>query len=217
MKNIQEWIHVKFFLLLFQIIGLMPLVVGNNGHGNLESSSIGEESSSIPENFRKYLYSSLPLDARQFLDHFRQTSVDLLISKLSRVPLQKHILIHFDDLPEWRVKRRSSNGPVEGGAAGSIFSFKVIEPSSHGVTQTDREYFNIVRTENGVSDFFRFLPRKKDEGGMKKKKGQLKHRPKFIYHRVPGSSVLPFSGENQYQNRTKDVAAVSIAKPRSLV
>uniref|UniRef100_A0A0K2UD79 Uncharacterized protein n=2 Tax=Lepeophtheirus salmonis TaxID=72036 RepID=A0A0K2UD79_LEPSM len=195
----------------------MPLVVGNNGHGNLESSSIGEESSSIPENFRKYLYSSLPLDARQFLDHFRQTSVDLLISKLSRVPLQKHILIHFDDLPEWRVKRRSSNGPVEGGAAGSIFSFKVIEPSSHGVTQTDREYFNIVRTENGVSDFFRFLPRKKDEGGMKKKKGQLKHRPKFIYHRVPGSSVLPFSGENQYQNRTKDVAAVSIAKPRSLV
>ncbi|XP_040569129.1 uncharacterized protein [Lepeophtheirus salmonis] len=169
MKNIQEWIHVKFFLLLFQIIGLMPLVVGNNGHGNLESSSIGEESSSIPENFRKYLYSSLPLDARQFLDHFRQTSVDLLISKLSRVPLQKHILIHFDDLPEWRVKRRSSNGPVEGGAAGSIFSFK------------------------------------------------LKHRPKFIYHRVPGSSVLPFSGENQYQNRTKDVAAVSIAKPRSLV
>ena len=52
---------------------------------------------------------------------------------------------------------------------------------SNGLTQTDRDYFNIVKTEDGVSNFFR-VERNQVNGWLRKQ--QKSHN--FVYHSVRG-------------------------------
>ena len=51
---------------------------------------------------------------------------------------------------------------------------KVLTIRSNGLTQTDRDYFNIVKTEDGVSNFFR---------ANEQSRKQLKSR-NFLFHSV---------------------------------
>ena len=50
---------------------------------------------------------------------------------------------------------------------------------SNGLTQTDRDYFNIVKTEDGLSDFLRLNPKK-----QKRRKSKVQNN--FLYHTVRG-------------------------------
>ena len=43
----------------------------------------------------------------------------------------------------------------------------IIFPPSHSLTQTDREYFNIVRTEDGQSQFAREQDRGDDKEALR--------------------------------------------------
>ena len=52
---------------------------------------------------------------------------------------------------------------------------------SNGLTQTDRDYFNIVKTEDGVSNFFR-VGRNQVDSRLRKQ--QKIHN--FVYHSVRG-------------------------------
>ena len=61
---------------------------------------------------------------------------------------------------------------------GMVGEGEIIFPSSHSLTQTDREYFNIVRTEDGQSMFAREQDReihhnKRDGVGNKNRKGGM--------------------------------------------
>ncbi|QQP57912.1 Uncharacterized protein FKW44_003066, partial [Caligus rogercresseyi] len=86
------------------------------------------------------LLASLSTEERRYLDHFRHTSTELLFARLNRAPLAH--------LPPWRVKRSQGlSSSSSSSLPGALPPFP--EPSSFGLTQTDREYFNIVRTENG--------------------------------------------------------------------
>ena len=58
---------------------------------------------------------------------------------------------------------------------------KVVVIRSNGLTQTDRDYFNIVKTEDGLSNFFRVEPNQANDWSRK----QLKSR-NFLYHSVRG-------------------------------
>ena len=58
---------------------------------------------------------------------------------------------------------------------------EVVVIRSNGLTQTDRDYFNIVKTEDGVSNFFR-VERNQANGRSRK---QLKSH-NFLYHSVRG-------------------------------
>ena len=63
---------------------------------------------------------------------------------------------------------------------GMVGEGEIIFPSSHSLTQTDREYFNIVRTEDGQSMFAREQDReihhnkREGEGNKKEKKRKRK-------------------------------------------
>ena len=65
---------------------------------------------------------------------------------------------------------------------GMVGEGEIIFPSSHSLTQTDREYFNIVRTEDGQSMFAREQDREihhnkreeEGEGNKKEKKWKRK-------------------------------------------
>ena len=65
---------------------------------------------------------------------------------------------------------------------GMVGEGEIIFPSSHSLTQTDREYFNIVRTEDGQSMFAREQDREihnnkregEGEGNKKEKKRKRK-------------------------------------------
>ena len=63
---------------------------------------------------------------------------------------------------------------------GMVGEGEIIFPSSHSLTQTDREYFNIVRTEDGQSMFAREQDREihnnKREGEGKKKKKRMNRK-----------------------------------------
>ena len=50
---------------------------------------------------------------------------------------------------------------------------------SNGLTQTDRDYFNIVKTEDGMSNFFRVEPNRANDRSRKQPKSQ-----KFLFHSV---------------------------------
>ena len=52
---------------------------------------------------------------------------------------------------------------------------------SNGLTQTDRDYFNIVKTEDGVSNFFRV---EHNQVNSRLRKQQKRHN--FVYHSVRG-------------------------------
>ena len=52
---------------------------------------------------------------------------------------------------------------------------------SNGLTQTDRDYFNIVKTEDGVSNFFRV---ERNQVDSRLRKQQKIHN--FVYHSVRG-------------------------------
>ena len=52
---------------------------------------------------------------------------------------------------------------------------------SNGLTQTDRDYFNIVKTEDGVSNFFRV---ERNQVNSRSRKQQKSHN--FVYHSVRG-------------------------------
>ena len=52
---------------------------------------------------------------------------------------------------------------------------------SNGLTQTDRDYFNIVKTEDGVSNFFRVG---RNQVNSRSRKQQKSHN--FVYHSVRG-------------------------------
>ena len=56
---------------------------------------------------------------------------------------------------------------------------KVLTIRSNGLTQTDRDYFNIVKTEDGVSDFFR-VDRNQEKIRLRKRENN------FLYHSVRG-------------------------------
>ena len=58
---------------------------------------------------------------------------------------------------------------------------EVVVIRSNGLTQTDRDYFNVLKTEDGVSNFFRVERNQAN--------GLLRKQPKshnFLYHSVRG-------------------------------
>ena len=54
---------------------------------------------------------------------------------------------------------------------GGVEETEILYPSSHSLTQTDREYFNIVRTEDGQSMFARQQDRKREDNKVLKERG----------------------------------------------
>ena len=64
---------------------------------------------------------------------------------------------------------------------------------SNGLTQTDRDYFNIVKTEDGLSDFLRLTPKnQKRRKNLKTMKITLKHllRKKLNWKKVKVMKIL---------------------------
>ena len=65
-------------------------------------------------------------------------------------------------------------------------------PESFSLTETDREYFNIIKTEDGLSQFYKSVrdPGPQSEGGREEgpeNRGQ-NHHPNFKYHVVTSSN-----------------------------
>ena len=59
---------------------------------------------------------------------------------------------------------------------GGVGGTEVIFPSSHSLTQTDREYFNIVRTEDGQSKFSREQDRRREDKEREEKEKEDKKK-----------------------------------------
>ena len=66
-------------------------------------------------------------------------------------------------------------------------------PESFSLTETDREYFNIIKTEDGLSQFYKSVrdPAPQAEGGREEEPevpGGQRHHPNFKYHVVTSSN-----------------------------
>ena len=59
---------------------------------------------------------------------------------------------------------------------GGVEETEILYPSSHSLTQTDREYFNIVRTEDGQSMFARQQDRKREDKVLKERGGEKRNK-----------------------------------------
>ena len=58
---------------------------------------------------------------------------------------------------------------------------EVVVIRSNGLTQTDRDYFNVLKTEDGVSNFFRV--ERNQANGLSRKQPKSHN---FLYHSVRG-------------------------------
>ena len=66
--------------------------------------------------------------------------------------------IDFRSPPSYKIHTPPSDDTID------PLSADLLPPPSHSLTQTDREYYNIIRTEDGTSQYFR------REGGGEKRR-----------------------------------------------
>merc|ERR1712156_989642 len=77
-----------------------------------------------------------------------QIEIPALISMPTQIRVYSKITPHLE-------KGSDREGNVMRDSVGSFLS-----PPSFSLTETDREYYNIVRTENGISQFFKEIHQK---------------------------------------------------------
>ena len=88
----------------------------------------------------------------------------------------------------------------------SVASSGWLFPPSHSLTQTDRDYYNIIKTEDGLSKFFRLKDRQSGSNLDPLDRRMLNHkvagsRPTFKYHKT-------FIKQKTNLNQDRQVAAV---------
>ena len=108
--------------------------------------------------------------------HINRSLLNLLLQIVGKKPYQCHLIVFFQiTRPKGKRYERVENSKRR--------RVKVTEGimvvRSNGLTQTDRDYFNIVKTEDGLSDFLRLNPK-----NQKRRKSKMQNN--FLYHTVRG-------------------------------